>query len=63
VRIDIERTRCEGFGFCEQAAPGLVRLDDEAEPEVLADPVPAGQEDKAEAAARACPLAALAVLR
>lgn len=62
MRIEVSRTRCESFGFCEQAAPELLRLDDEAEPQLLVDPVPPGQEGKAEAAARACPVAALALL-
>ena len=59
MRIEVDRERCDGFGFCEQAAPELVQLDDEGEPEVLTDAVLAELAGKAEAAARACPVAAL----
>jgi ferredoxin len=61
MRIKVDRTRCGGFGLCEQAAPELLRLNDEAEPEVRVDPVPPWLRDKAEAAARACPMEALSV--
>jgi ferredoxin len=62
MRIEVDRERCDGFGFCEQAAPELVRLDDEGEPEVLTDAVLAELARKAEAATRACPVAALRVV-
>jgi ferredoxin len=62
MRIEVDRERCDGFGFCEQAVPELIRLDDEGEPEILADAVPAELAGKAEAAARACPVAALRVV-
>jgi ferredoxin len=62
MRIEVDRERCDGFGFCEQAAPELVQLDDEGEPEILTDAVPAELAGKAEAATWACPVAALRVV-
>lgn len=63
MRIEVDQARCDGFGFCEQAAPEVFRLDDEGEAQVLADPVGADLQAKAEEAARACPVAALRVRR
>jgi ferredoxin len=62
MRIEVDRERCDGFGFCEQAAPELIRLDDDGEPEILTDAVPAELAGKAEAATRACPVAAVRVV-
>ncbi len=62
MRITIDRDRCEGYGFCEQAAPAVLRLNDDGEPQVVLDPVPAGELPAAEAATRVCPVAALAIL-
>jgi ferredoxin len=62
MRMEIDRGRCDGFGFCEETAPELIRLDDEGEPEILADAIPAELAGNAEAAARACPVAALRVV-
>lgn len=59
MKISVERERCEGYGFCEQAAPALMRLDDEGELEILVDDVAAADLDAAEAAVRVCPVAAL----
>ena len=54
MRIEVDRERCDRFGFCEQAAPDLIRIND-GEPESVSDAVPdlAGM---AGAAARTCPV-------
>lgn len=59
MRIIIDETRCEGYGFCADAAPHLLELDDEGELTVLAERVSPEQADAAEAAVRVCPVAAL----
>lgn len=59
MKISVERARCEGYGFCEQSAPTLLRLDDEGELEILLEEVPAAETEAAEAAVRVCPVAAL----
>ncbi|MFE9645105.1 ferredoxin [Streptomyces sp. NPDC006365] len=59
VHIEVDESRCDGFGFCEQAAPEVFGLDDDGVVTVLLDDIPAELTDKAEAAARACPVAAL----
>ncbi len=61
MRVTVDRARCEGHGVCEEIAPKVYRLDDEGELEILTDPVPADQEQKAESGARLCPVAALTV--
>ncbi|EHK88054.1 ferredoxin [Saccharomonospora azurea] len=61
-RIELDRDRCEGHGLCEEIAPEIYRLDDDAELELLVDEVPPELLAKAEAGARVCPVAALRVL-
>ena len=65
MRIAFDRKRCEGFGMCEQAAPALYRLDDDANLIVRFEDaeVPTELEPAAEAGANACPVAALRVHR
>ncbi|MHA6622977.1 ferredoxin [Pseudonocardia sp. DLS-67] len=40
MRVDVDRDRCEGHGLCEQVAPGVLELDDDAMARPLHDPVP-----------------------
>ena len=61
MKIVLDRSRCEGHGLCEQAAPELYRLDDDGELEVLHEEVPAHLVTAAETGARVCPVAALSV--
>ncbi|MEU6349265.1 ferredoxin [Streptomyces sp. NPDC047072] len=60
-RLSVDRRRCEGYGMCEQAAPQLLHLDDDDELVIDAAEVPPPQRPLAEAAVRACPVAALAL--
>ena len=62
-RLTIDRTRCEGHGMCEQAAPNFIRLDDEAQPVFDAGDLPQSQWPAAEAAEQSCPVAALTIKR
>ncbi|MEV7010044.1 ferredoxin [Streptosporangium sp. NPDC051022] len=59
MRIIVDETRCEGYGFCAEAAPHLLELDDEGELTVLAEEVAPDEAANAEAAVRVCPVAAL----
>jgi ferredoxin len=61
MRVAVDAGRCDGFGYCEQQAPEVFRLDDDGEVVVLLADVPAEYADRAEAATRACPVAALKV--
>ena len=59
MRIELDQPRCEAHGLCEEAAPDLMHLDDNADlvidvPEVEGDAL-----ERARAAVRACPVAAL----
>jgi len=59
MRLELDTARCEGFGFCAEAAPELIRIDDDGQV-VLLHPVLGPIElEQARAAARACPVAAL----
>lgn len=60
MEIILDREKCEGHGLCEEAAPHLMHLDDEAElvidqPHVDEQP----DLDAAKQAVRVCPVAAL----
>lgn len=59
MRVTVDTSRCDGFGYCEQRAPEVFRLDDEGELSVLATEVGDDLADAVTAAARACPVAAL----
>lgn len=59
MRLVLDRPRCEGHGLCEEAAPGLMHLDDDGE--LVLDQEEVGEADASPAASavRACPVAAL----
>ncbi len=57
--IEIDQNRCEGYGFCAEAAPALLELDDEGILHALARPETPTDIERAEAAVRVCPVAAL----
>lgn len=59
MRVEVDRDRCEGNAVCVGLAPELFELDDDDYAVVLADPVPADQEELAERAIAECPRAAL----
>ena len=62
AKIMIDRARCEGYGFCEQAAPAVLKLDDEGDPQLQHEQVPNDELAAASAATRVCPVAALTLL-
>lgn len=59
MRIELDRPRCEGHGLCEEAAPGLMHLDDDGELVIDVAEVDPGDSAAANAAVRICPVAAL----
>jgi len=59
MRIELDRPRCEGHGLCEEAAPGLMHLDDDGELIIDAVEVDGEALERARAAVRVCPVAAL----
>ena len=61
MKIVADRSRCEGHGLCEDIAPEVYELDDDAIVVPRYESVPPELERKAEAGARVCPVAALRV--
>ncbi|KUN58931.1 hypothetical protein AQJ46_42430 [Streptomyces canus] len=59
--LSVDRGRCEGYGMCEQAAPELLHLDEDDVPVIDVAGISPTQKPLAEAAVRACPVAALSV--
>jgi ferredoxin len=59
MKILLDRPRCEGHGLCEEVAPDLMHLDDEGELVLDVEDVEGADLEKARAAVRVCPVAAL----
>ncbi len=57
--LEVDRVRCEGYGFCEQTAPEVIHLDEDDEPVVDVEEITRALRALADAAVRACPVAAL----
>jgi ferredoxin len=62
MRLQFDRSRCEGFGFCEEVAPEVFETDDDGNLTILCAEIPPELEEKVQAATRACPVAALKLL-
>jgi ferredoxin len=62
MRVQLDRPRCEGFGFCEEVAPEVFQTDDEGSLTILHEQIPPLLAEKVQAATRACPVAALKLL-
>lgn len=61
MKVEFDEPRCDGFGFCEEVAPEVFRMDDDGNLEVLMTEIPDELAEKVQAATRACPVAALKV--
>lgn len=59
MHFELDTARCDGFGFCAEAASDLIRLDDDGQVIFLKPELSAPDRTQAEAAVRACPVAAL----
>ncbi len=60
MKIILDRPRCEGHGLCEEVAPKLMHLDDAGELVLDVEDVTSDDDiEKAKAAVRVCPVAAL----
>ncbi len=62
MKITADIARCEGHGLCEDVAPSVYELDDDAVVTLLHDVLPPELEPAAEAGARVCPVAALRIV-
>ena len=63
MRVEVDSSRCEGHGLCEQTAPGVYELDDEGMVRLQHAELPSELETAAEAGSRVCPVAALRIAR
>jgi ferredoxin len=63
MRLSLDSTRCEGFGYCENEAADLVHLDEDGDLVVDVEVLNEEQSVRAQAAARVCPVAALKVVQ
>ena len=63
MRVAVDRSRCEGHGRCEEAAPEIFRLDDHGELHIEQEEVAPELEHEAQSAVRLCPVTALVLRR
>lgn len=62
MRVQLDATRCDGYGRCAEVAPDLFMLDEWGYgTPVTAGEVPPGSEDVAQLAARECPMKAILI--
>jgi ferredoxin len=61
VRLSLDHVRCEGFGYCESDAPDLLHIGADGELVLDVEVLDAEQSVRAQAAVRACPVAALMI--
>jgi ferredoxin len=59
MELSLHAGRCEGYGRCEDTAPNVYRLPEDADVELLHTTVPDELAAEAAAGARACPVAAI----
>lgn len=59
ARLEVDRARCEGHAVCARTARSLLKLDQDGELVILVAHCEGEALERARAAARACPIAAL----
>ncbi|MFB8279499.1 ferredoxin [Nocardia colli] len=59
MKINADRTRCEGHGMCEALAPNLFRVGDDGIVAPIADPIEDDDRDLIQLAVDSCPVEAL----
>ena len=63
MKIQVDSTKCDGYGLCAENAPQLLELDDFGYATArYGGVVPPGEETAAEAAIKSCPVEAIRVL-
>jgi ferredoxin len=60
MRVEVDLTRCQGYGNCVSAAPAIFELGENDLVLILRQPAPE-DEDATRAAARLCPVSAITV--
>lgn len=62
MKVKLDLTKCKGMGACAEECPSVFKLDEFGYAELIPanGVVPTGDEEAAEAAARACPERAIA---
>lgn len=62
IRVQVDLTRCQGYGNCVTAAPDVFDINDEGQAFVLVDDLADEELARMKAAAAVCPVAAISVL-
>jgi ferredoxin len=57
----VDRSKCIGCGACAAVCPKVFEIDDEGLAIVIANPIPAGEEESAQEAAEGCPVEAITI--
>lgn len=59
MRIESDRSKCEGIGMCEATADDYFQVGDDGFVEILDEHIPADRRGYVQAAIDACPVSAL----
>ena len=59
MKVEVERTRCEGHAMCEAVAPAYFSVDEDGVLTILAEEVPESEKYQVDSAVLSCPVAAL----
>ena len=57
----VDHDLCIGCGVCPSVAPSMFEMNDEGLADAIVDEIPAGEEDLAEEAVEACPVADITI--
>lgn len=59
MSVHVDREKCEGFGFCEEAVPEVFHLDDDGVLHIESAAAQSAAGARVASAVRVCPVAAL----
>ncbi|MFD7011249.1 ferredoxin [Rhodococcus jostii] len=62
MRVEVDRSRCEGHAMCESVAPTFFSVDDDGALIVLQDDVAEDDKEAVQTATVVCPVAALKLI-
>jgi len=62
MKASIDRDGCIGCGVCADTCPAVFQMADDGLAEVIADTIPAGEQESAVEAAESCPVSVIKVV-
>ncbi|MBL1098585.1 ferredoxin [Streptomyces coffeae] len=63
MKLLLDSTRCQGYGLCQEPAPGFIDIDEWGYAQLTVTTVPEGSEEAAAEAVAVCPNSALRLVK